>query len=76
MAEFKMKTIKEIGVVAESEKNKLVLSITEVNGVEKYDLRNYFMKKDSEEWQMGKGVRMTEDELYKLGEIINSIDEM
>jgi len=70
--EVKITVIKEIATICETAKTKIVLGITEVNGIEKYDLRNYF-KNQNDEWQFGKGIRLTEEELFKLGDLIKKV---
>ena len=71
--EIKMTVVEELGVLHETDNSKLVFSITDVNGVEKYDIRQYFMKKDDTEWQMGKGIRLTEDEMKELVKLAKKI---
>ena len=71
--DIKITIIKEIGIISETKNSKIVLGITEVNGVEKYDLRGYYKKKDSDEWQFGKGIRLTEEELFNLGDLIKKV---
>ena len=74
--EFKMEVVEKIGVISESENGKSTLELrkTKVNDSEtKFDLRNWWVDKDGVE-KCGKGIRLTDDELYKLGEIINNMD--
>ena len=73
MADFEMKTTEKIGVISTNGKYSLELRKTEVKGVEKYDLRSWTTTDDGEE-RCNKGIRLTEEELLKLGEIINGID--
>ena len=72
--DFKIITVDKIGVLNTSEDGKYSLELrkTEVKDTVKWDLRTWWMK-DGEE-QCGKGIRLTDDELYKLGEIINNMD--
>ena len=72
--DFSMETIEKIGVISESENNTLELRKTKVNGGEvKWDLRSWYIDKNGDE-KCNKGIRLTDDELYKLAEIINNLD--
>lgn len=73
--EFKMETVEKIGVISESDNGKSTLELrkTNVNDSVKWDIRSWWTDKDGEE-KCGKGIRLTDDELYKLGEIINNMD--
>lgn len=71
--EIVMNVVEEIGTITESENSKLVLRVTEVNGVEKYDIRNLYMKKTDTEWQNGKGIRLTAEELKELCKLAKKI---
>ena len=71
--EIKMTVVEEIGTITETENSKLVFRITDVNGVQKYDIRNLYMKKDDTEWQNGKGIRLTEEELKELVKLAKKI---
>lgn len=73
MAEFTMKTVKKLGVIRQNEKSAVELRITEVNGEERYDIRPWY-EKDGEE-KAGKGIRLTEEEMNTLVEIISTMDE-
>lgn len=72
MADFNFEVVKKIGVIRQNEKSSIELRITKVNDSEAYDIRNWFIKDGKE--QPGKGVRLTEEELDKLAEIINTMD--
>ena len=75
MADFKMETTEKIGVISTNGKYSLELRKTKVNsGKEKYDLRQWTTTDDGEE-RCNKGVRLTEEELLKLAEIINDIGD-
>lgn len=71
--DIEMKVVKEIGTLSEVENAKVMVSITEVNGVEKYDIRQYYKKKDDKEFQIGKGIRLTEDEMKELVKLAKKI---
>lgn len=71
--EIKMTVIEELGVISETENSRIVLSITEVNGVQKYDIRQNYKKKDDEDWQTGKGIRLTEEEMKELAKLVKKI---
>lgn len=68
--DIKFEIKKEIGVLSESTKGwKKELNLVSWNdGAPKYDLRDW--APDHE--KMGKGVTLTEDELKKLKELLNS----
>lgn len=72
--DIKMVTTEKIGVISDNGKNTLELRKTKVNdGEEKYDIRSWYVDSEGEE-RCNKGIRLTEEELLKLGEIINGID--
>lgn len=72
--EFKMETTEKIGVISENGKYSLELRKTRVNGgEEKFDLRQWTTDDKGIE-KCNKGIRLTEDELLKLGEIINGMN--
>ena len=73
MAEFKLNTVKKLGVIRENEKSRIELRITEVNGKEMYDIRPWY-EKDGEE-KCGKGIRLSEEEMDTLVEIISTMEE-
>lgn len=73
MAEFKLNTVKKLGVIRENEKSSIELRITEVNGKEMYDIRPWY-EKDGEE-KCGKGIRLSEEEMDTLVEIISTMEE-
>ena len=73
MADVKMETVEKIGIISKNEKNTLELRKTKVNDSVKYDIRSWYVK-DGEE-RCNKGVRLTEEELLKLAEIINDIGD-
>lgn len=73
MAEFKLETVKKIGVIRENEKSTVELRVTKVNDKEMYDIRAWF-EKDGKE-QAGKGIRLSEEEMNTLVEIISTMDE-
>lgn len=71
--DFSMKTIEKIGVISEGKTSSLELRKTEVNGTCKWDIRSWYTNDKGEE-KCNKGIRLTDEELYKLGEIINGMD--
>ena len=73
MADFEMKTVKKLGVIRQNDKSSVELRITEVNGKEAFDIRPWY-EKDGEE-KCGKGIRLTEEEMNTLAEIISTMDE-
>ena len=72
-SDFAMKTIEKIGVISEENGKTLELRKVEVKGVIKWDIRKWRMDGDQE--KCDKGVRLTDDELLRLNEIINSMNE-
>lgn len=75
MADFVMETTEKIGVISINGKYSLELRKTKVNSKdEKYDLRHWFVDDNGHE-KCNKGVRLTEDELLKLAEIIDGIGD-
>ena len=73
--EIKMGTTEKIGVMSDNGKNTLELRKTTVNGEnEKFDLRTWYTDDKGIE-KCNKGIRLTEDELLKLGEIINGMND-
>lgn len=68
--EIRFEIIKEIGTLSESTKGwKKELNLVSWNdGAPKYDLRDW----DSDHVKMGKGVTLTEDELIKLKELLDT----
>ena len=73
--EIKMETTEKIGVISDNGKNTLELRKTTVNGEnEKFDLRTWYTDDKGIE-KCNKGIRLTEDELLKLGEIINGMND-
>lgn len=73
--EVKMETVKKIGVIADNGRNSLELRVTKVNdGEEKYDIRSWWFDDKNIE-RYNKGIRLSEDELLRLGEIINGMAE-
>ncbi len=71
--DFKMEVVEKIGVISDSGKSTLELRKTNVKDSVKWDIRAWYNDKDGVE-KCGKGIRLTDDELYKLGEIINNMD--
>lgn len=73
--DFKMEVVEKVGVISTSENGKSTLELrkTNVKDSVKWDIRVWFTDKDGDE-KCGKGIRLTDDELYKLGEIINNMD--
>ncbi|WP_202171364.1 YdbC family protein [Bacillus sp. USDA818B3_A] len=71
MAEIKYEIIQTIAVLSESAKGwKKELNLVSWNGREpKYDLRDW---SDNHE-KMGKGITLSNDEISKLKEILNSL---
>jgi hypothetical protein len=70
MAEIKYEIKKEIGVLSESSKGwrKELNLISWNGGAPKYDLRDWAPEHE----KMGKGVTLTEEELQKLRELIDT----
>ena len=68
--DIKFEIVKEIGVLSESAKGwRKELNLVSWNaGTPKYDLRDW----DPEHDKMGKGVTLTEDEIKKLKELLNT----
>lgn len=71
--EFKMETTEKVGVINTTSRGSLELRKTKVNDTEKWDIRMWMTDDEGNE-KCGKGIRLTDDELYKLGEIINNMD--
>jgi hypothetical protein len=70
MSDIKYEIKKEIGVLSESTKGwtKEMNLISWNGGVPKYDLRDWAPNHE----KMGKGITLTEEELQKLGEMIDT----
>jgi hypothetical protein len=70
MSDIKYEIKKEIGVLSESTKGwtKELNLISWNGGVPKYDLRDWAPNHE----KMGKGITLTEEELQKLGEMIDT----
>ena len=68
--EIKFEIVKEIGVLSESAKGwtKELNLVSWNDGAPKYDLRDW----DPDHEKMGKGVTLTEDELRKLKELLDT----
>ncbi|QHQ63335.1 hypothetical protein Ana3638_23275 [Anaerocolumna sedimenticola] len=73
MPDIKYDIIKEIGVLSENSKGwRKELNLISWNGGEpKYDLRDWAPGHE----KMGKGTTMTQDEMIKLKEILNTIEQ-
>lgn len=73
MADIKYDIVKEIGVLSENAKGwKKELNLISWNeGEPKYDIRDWAPEHE----KMGKGTTMTKDEVKKLKEILQSIEE-
>ena len=73
--DFKITTVEKIGVLSKSESGKSTLELrkTEVKNTTKWDIRSWWLDNEGEE-KCGKGIRLTDDELYKLGELISGMD--
>ena len=72
--EIKYEVKSKLGVIEEKGNNSLELRIVSWNdGEALYDIRPWYTDKNGEE-KCGKGVRLTEDGLQKLAEIINGIE--
>ena len=71
MAELKFEIVKNIGVLSDNDKAwKKELNLVSWNGNEpKYDIRDW----NSDHTRMGKGTTMTNEEIQKLKELIDSI---
>lgn len=72
MANIKYEIKESLGVLSESSRGwKKELNLVSWNDrAAKYDLRDW----DEAHEKMGKGITLTEDELIKLKEILNSMD--
>ncbi len=70
MADVKYEIVREVGVLSESKSGwRKELNLISWNGAApKYDLRDW----DPKHERMGKGVTLTEEELQKLKEILNT----
>ena len=68
--EIRFEIIKEIGIISESAKGwtKELNLVSWNDGAPKYDLRDW----DPDHEKMGKGVTLTEDELRKLKELLDT----
>ena len=68
--EIKFEIVKEIGVLSESAKGwtKELNLVSWNDGAPKYDLRDW----DPDHEKMGKGVTLSEDELRKLKELLDT----
>ena len=71
--EFKLETVKKLGVIRENDKSTIELRITKVNDKEMYDIRAWYEKDGVE--QAGKGIRLSKEELNTLVQIIETMDE-
>ena len=71
MSKIKYEIIEQLGVLSENEKGwKKELNLVSWNGREpKYDLRDWSENHE----KMGKGLTLTEDEVKKLRNILNTI---
>lgn len=71
MSEIKYEIIEQLGVLSEGEKGwRKELNLISWNGREpKYDLRDWSENHE----KMGKGLTLTEDEVKKLRNILNTI---
>lgn len=72
MSDIKYEIIETVGVINESEKGwKKELNLISWSGSEaKYDIRDW----DETHEKMGKGITLTQEELKKLREILNTLD--
>lgn len=72
MSDIKYEIIETVGVINESEKGwKKELNLISWSGREaKYDIRDW----DETHEKMGKGITLTQEELKKLREILNTLD--
>ena len=71
--EVTFNVVKKIGVISKSEKNSLELRVVSWNGGdEKYDIRTWWTDKNGVE-KCGKGVRLSEEELARLAEILGEL---
>ncbi len=68
--EIRFEIVKEIGVLSESTKGwmKELNMVSWNDGAPKYDLRDW----DPDHEKMGKGVTLTEDEVRKLKELLDT----
>ena len=68
--EIKFEIVKEIGILSESAKGwtKELNLVSWNDGAPKYDLRDW----DPDHEKMGKGVTLTEDEVRKLKELLDT----
>lgn len=64
--EVKYEVVKEIGVISENDKSKMLLRIVKWNdGEPKYDLRSWWTDKEGKE-KCGKGITLTKEQLKSL----------
>lgn len=70
--EFKLETVKKLGVIRENEKSTVELRVTSANGVEAYDLRSWWTDDEGVE-KCGKGIRLTKEELDTLVKLVKKI---
>ncbi len=71
--EFTYEVKAEYGVIGTKGNVNTELRLVEMNGVEKYDIRPWW-EDDKGVEKMGKGIRLTGEELKKLGELINNLE--
>ncbi len=73
MSEIKFEIVKEIGVLSETSKGwKTELNLVSWNDREpKYDLRTWSENHE----KIGKGITLSKDEMAKLKELLNDIEE-
>lgn len=71
MADFKYEIVNEIGVLSENTKGwRKELNLVSWNGADpKYDLRDWAPNHE----KMGKGIKLTEEELRELKDIIKDL---
>ena len=72
MSEIKFEIVERVGIVSGTEKGwKKELNLISWNDREaKYDIRDW----DETHEKMGKGITLTQEELKKLREILNTLD--
>lgn len=73
--ELTYEVAEKIGVISDNGRNTIELRLVSFNGGDaKYDIRPWW-EDDKGVERMGKGIRLTEDELKKLADIVDKVFE-
>ncbi len=73
--ELTYEVVEKIGVISDNGRNAIELRLVSFNGGDaKYDIRPWW-EDDKGVERMGKGIRLTEDELKKLADIVDKVFE-